>query len=278
MERIAANGAEFEVQTSGSGEPVLLIHGALIGADAYAALAGEDALSEYRLIRYNRRGYCGSTALNGPFSIADQARDAAAILRKLGIDRAHVAGHSFGALVALLLAHDEPNLVHSLVLAEPPLNAVPSAAAFGEAVTPVFQAYESGDRAGAVDMFCRMVAGDDYRERMRLPGAWFDQAVADLDGVLTVEFPSEEEWQLDGDFASRIRQPVLSVVGADSEVLFVESHQLVRELLPQARELVVPGCTHGLQIISPHDVAVGLAQFFATCPLPVGATNAGAQG
>ena len=61
MERISANGAEFEVEQAGTGEPLLLIHGSIIG-DAYEPLLSESALtSRYRLIQYHRRGFCGSS-------------------------------------------------------------------------------------------------------------------------------------------------------------------------------------------------------------------------
>jgi pimeloyl-ACP methyl ester carboxylesterase len=61
MERISANGAEFEVEEAGTGEPLLLIHGSIIG-DAYKPLLSESALtSRYRVIQYHRRGFCGSS-------------------------------------------------------------------------------------------------------------------------------------------------------------------------------------------------------------------------
>src|SRR5262245_13281783 len=96
MERVAVNGGELEVEVRGTGEPVLLIHGAHI-ADAYAPLLAESALTDrYRLIAYHRPGFAGSTRAPMGFSIAAQAADAAALLRHFGIGRAHIAGHSFG--------------------------------------------------------------------------------------------------------------------------------------------------------------------------------------
>ena len=45
MERISANGAEFEVEEAGTGEPLLLIHGSIIG-DAYKPLLSHIDLSD----------------------------------------------------------------------------------------------------------------------------------------------------------------------------------------------------------------------------------------
>ena len=54
-----ANAIEFEVR--GDGEPVLLIHGAIV-ADSFLPMMSQPVLSHYQLIRYRRRGYGRSDA------------------------------------------------------------------------------------------------------------------------------------------------------------------------------------------------------------------------
>ena len=122
---------EFEIVGSASGEPVVLIHGAFL-ATAYAPLCAEPLLAPYKLIRYHRRGYAGSSHPSGPASIARQAADCRALLAHLGVERAHVVGHSSGGAIALRLALDFPEVVHSLVLLEPALMDVPKGGAHGE--------------------------------------------------------------------------------------------------------------------------------------------------
>jgi pimeloyl-ACP methyl ester carboxylesterase len=96
MERARVDGTELEFEVRGAGEPVLLLHGALM-AEAYAPLCAEPVLnSRYRLVRIHRRGYAGSSRVRAPFSLAEQADDCRALLRYLGIERAHVVGHSSG--------------------------------------------------------------------------------------------------------------------------------------------------------------------------------------
>ena len=114
---LKAKGLEYE--TSGDGEAVLLIHGALI-ADSFLPLTREAALADrYRLIRYRRRGHGGSDPMPVGCSIEQQAQDALALLTHLGVARAHVIGHSGGGVIAVQLAIEAPSLVHSLVLLEP---------------------------------------------------------------------------------------------------------------------------------------------------------------
>ena len=150
-----------------------------------------------RLVRYHRRGYAGSSRVAAPFSIAQQAADCLALLRHLGIERAHVVGHSSGGIVALRLALDVPEVVHSLVLLEPALLDVPSGPQMGEVLGPVLQRYGAGDKEGAVDSFLRWAIGPDYRTWLdpTIPGA-YDQMVADADTFFGVELPSLQEWYL----------------------------------------------------------------------------------
>src|SRR5688572_20635451 len=149
MKRARVDGGELEFEVTGAGEPVLLIHGALI-AEAYAPLCAEPALnSRYRLVRIHRRGYGGSGPARAPFSLAEQADDCRALLRHLGIERAHIVGHSSGGVIALRLALDAPEVVHSLVLLEATLLDVPSGGLLFEALGPVVEQYGAGDTEGA---------------------------------------------------------------------------------------------------------------------------------
>ena len=103
-----------------------------------------------------------------------------------------------------------------------------------------------------------------------LPGA-FGQAVADADTFFRIELPALEQWSFTQAEAGRITQPVLSVLGADSQTLWpgwAEIHQRVQDWLPQAEAFVLKGATHGLQIIAPKGMAEGLAGFFTRHPLP----------
>ncbi len=121
MERLQVNGAAFEYQVQGNGEPVLLIPvGLVIDGLARPLFAEPELASRYRLIHYRRRGYAGSSLPSQPQTIAQQAGDAAAVLGHLEVNAAHVVGHSISALITLQLALDMPDLVHSLALLEPP--------------------------------------------------------------------------------------------------------------------------------------------------------------
>jgi pimeloyl-ACP methyl ester carboxylesterase len=272
MNRAQIGGRELEYEVRGAGEPIVLVHGSHI-ADAFAPFLEEPVLTErYQLLLYHRRGFAGSTHPDGPLSIVQQAADCRAVMRHLGVPRAHIVGHSYGGAIALQLALDAPEAVHSLALLEPALLIVPSAQQFMDAMGPVFQMYEAGNKTGAIDGFLQAVVGSEYRSVLDrvLPGA-FAQAVADADTFFRIELPALQQWRFTQAEAGHIMQPVLSVLGADSHTLWpgwVEVHQLVQAWLPQAEAFVLKGATHGLQIIDPKGMAEGLAGFFARHPLP----------
>lgn len=148
MNRARIDGAELEYEVRGDGEPVVLVHGSHI-ADAFAPLLAEPALTErYQLVMYHRRGFAGCTRAEGPLSIAQQAADCRALIQHLGVQRTHVVGYSYGGPIVLQLTLDTPEVVHSLSLLEPALMIVPSAQQFMEAVGPIAQMYEAGDKTG----------------------------------------------------------------------------------------------------------------------------------
>lgn len=170
MENHRVDGLSTAYEERGTGEPVVLIH-AGICADWFATLLDESALTgAHRLIRYHRPGYGDSEGSEGPVSVALLAEHCRALLRHLGIARAHVVGHSSGAVVALELALSHRDVVRSLVLLETALLAVPS----GPFAARALRRHADGDRAAAVDIWMRGVCGPDYREVFdaALPVRW----------------------------------------------------------------------------------------------------------
>jgi pimeloyl-ACP methyl ester carboxylesterase len=153
LERVRTDGAELAYEVSGTGESVVFIHGAFI-ADTFRPLLAESSLAgRYRLILYHRRGYVGSSRDDGPADVTQQAADCQALLRHLGVERAHIAGHSYGGCVALQLALDTPVMVGSLVLLEPGLMVGASAAGYREALARGAERYRAVGAAVAVEEF-----------------------------------------------------------------------------------------------------------------------------
>jgi pimeloyl-ACP methyl ester carboxylesterase len=119
--RPGLDGFELEFTTRGAGEPLLLVHGGLL-TGWFDLLSREAALLErYRLISYHRPGYGRSSIPSAAVSLEAQSWCCLALLRHLGVEKAHVVGHSIGGCIALQLALDAPDAVRSLALLEPPV-------------------------------------------------------------------------------------------------------------------------------------------------------------
>lgn len=270
MDIAQVNGVELEFELKGSGEPVLFIDP--IVPDAFLPLMSEPALTDrFSLIRYHKRGYGGSTHTSSPVSIADHAADAAALLDYLELRRAHVAGHSSGAAIALQLAVHRPQLVHTLVLLEPTLFTVPSASALFAKAGPSLEAYGAGEHEKAVLGFLSVVSGlepDACRAVMErhVPGG-LERTVRDADTAFGIELPALSAWQFGPQEASAIVQPVLSVLGSETDRLWVEVADLLQGWFPQIEKLTVMGVGHLLQMQQPEPVARGIADFWDRHPM-----------
>jgi pimeloyl-ACP methyl ester carboxylesterase len=264
MESANVNSVELEYEVIGAGEPVLLID--MLIADCFVPLLSEPALADrYQLIRYHKRGWVGSSHTPPPVSIGDHAADAAGLLDHLGVQRAHIAGHSTGASIGAQVALDHPEKVHTLTLLEPTLVSLPLGGAFLKAAGPVFEAYGSGDHSGAFAMFVAAASGLDWQEcrallEERIPGA-VTQSIKDADTFFGVELPALTEWTFGPEQAAAIRRPVLSVIGAETQPMWVEIAEFLRSTLPHVEECTIDGVGHLLHIQRPEPVAREMAKF-----------------
>jgi pimeloyl-ACP methyl ester carboxylesterase len=114
-------------------------------------------------------------------------------------------------------------------------------------------------------MFVAAASGLDWEEcrallEERIPGV-VTQSIKDADTFFGVELPALTEWTFGPEQAAAIRRPVLSVIGADTQPLWVEIAEFLRSSLPRVEELTVDDVGHLLQIQRPKPVARGMAEF-----------------
>lgn len=100
------------------GEKVILIHGFAGDLQSWM-MAGMELAKTYDVIAVDLPGHGGSTKSVGDGSIAGLARDLAGFMAELGINSAHLVGHSMGAAVAMELARQQPAASKSLTLIAP---------------------------------------------------------------------------------------------------------------------------------------------------------------
>lgn len=115
MAMAALNGAELWYQETGSGFPVIQIHGGGLG-HANFALATPRLSASFRVIDFDQRGYGRSSRPHQDYGMSGWADDIAALLDALNIPCAHVHGTSMGGMVAMNFAARYPDRVSRLVV------------------------------------------------------------------------------------------------------------------------------------------------------------------
>ena len=140
------DGTKLLARYSGSGSPVVLVHGALGDRESFALIEAPLA-ARHTVWVYSRRGRGGSG--DGPeYTLAREVEDVLAVLDAAG-GGAHLVGHSMGGLYALMAAAKAP-LLRSLVVYEPVVHLDRGDAAV---VGAVQSALEAGDHDHALELF-----------------------------------------------------------------------------------------------------------------------------
>ncbi len=116
---ISVNGRSLTYRETGSGPALILLHGIGSNSGSFENQLANLA-DRFRLIAWDAPGYGGSDplAIERP-APADYADHLAAALDALGIERADILAHSFGALVAAAFARRHPDRTGRLILSHP---------------------------------------------------------------------------------------------------------------------------------------------------------------
>lgn len=130
LEQIDVGEASLRVRRGGSGPPLLLLHGYPQTHMMWSKIAGELA-RDFTVVAPDLRGYGGSskpatTDDHEPYSKRAMARDAVALMARLGFAQFDVAGHDRGGRTAYRLALDHPQAVRRLSV----LDIIPTADAW----------------------------------------------------------------------------------------------------------------------------------------------------
>lgn len=265
MSRMSFEDVVLQYELRDGGDPVVMVHAAPFVSWYDPLVARMEGMGTLRYLRQLETTQAGSYR---PLSVEEDGQIALRLMEHVGWNRAHVVGHSYGALVALQMALHDPDKVASLALLEPAARGISRSKQVIAALEPVIAAYRSGDRVSAMELFLRHVGGEGYRESLdaALPRA-FDEAAEQADLFFQAEMAAVSNWSFGPGEASRIAQPVLNVVGADTVPRFVEAGQLVQTWFPDAERLEVPNAGHLLMVQNPGAVAAGLTDFFSRHPI-----------
>jgi pimeloyl-ACP methyl ester carboxylesterase len=114
-------------------------------------------------------------------------------------------------------------------------------------------------------MFMSRVSGPEWTAcrallEERAPGS-VAQAIEDAETFFGIELPSVTAWEFSAEQAAAIDQPVLSVLGAETEPLWGEIADFLRSSLPNVEDCTIDRVGHLLHIQRPEPVARRMAEF-----------------
>jgi pimeloyl-ACP methyl ester carboxylesterase len=231
----------------GQGPPLLLVHGDFLDGPTTWGAQIETLATHHRLIVPDRRGRGQSPKEPRPYTIDGDAADMLATADAVGVDRFHLCGQSYGAIVAIEVAVRAPERLLSLHLIEPPyLALLDDPAERGRMLVAVeifARARERGPERTVTD-FVTMLAGPEAAARLRARPVWAvmlreSQALAD------VEPPSNyPATALD---AVRLDVPVRVYRGGRSNPTFRRIAERLAARLPGAELVDVADAPHDVQ-------------------------------
>ena len=120
-ENININGVNHYIKKIGKGEPIIVLHGGPGLFHNYLVLGFEKLAEKYQIIFYDQRG-CGKTDFpkdTTSITIQNYVNDLEAIRKHLNIDKLNLAGHSWGAILAIDYAKQFPKHLKKLMLIAP---------------------------------------------------------------------------------------------------------------------------------------------------------------
>ena len=242
------NGVELHFDDTGSGQPLVLVHGGWTDRRRWDLVAPPLA-ERFRVVTYDRRGHSQSERPPGQGSVHEDVADLAALIESLSLAPAHVVGNSFGGSITLRLAAERPDLLKSLSVHEPPLFGLladdpafaPVLKATSDAMAGVIALLNSGDMEGGARQFMEMVLG---------PGAWAElkpeerETATNNAPTFLDESRDPESLTLDTDQLSSFTRPALLTVGSASPPFLPPVITCVAETIPHARQHTFEGAGH----------------------------------
>jgi pimeloyl-ACP methyl ester carboxylesterase len=243
--------APLNVVVWGGGERVVCVHGSLSWG-TFAFRAQRRLATSHSLILPDRRGY-GASAATGRADFSVDADDVAALLG----DGAHLVGHSYGAVVALLVAARRPQAVRTLTAVEPAaLSATRGDAAVEELIAALAGVQAAASSLGAAEFVVRFHEALGYRRGVDV----LEHPKLTSDGVRAAETTMTErppwEAEIPLDALARAGRPALIVSGrwdnlaAGEQALGRRAFGAVCETLTGAlgaRRVIIDGWAHGCQ-------------------------------
>jgi pimeloyl-ACP methyl ester carboxylesterase len=233
------DGTRIAFWRSGSGQPLVLVHGTTADHTRWARLLPE-LERDFTVYAIDRRGRGGSGD-SAEYSLDREAEDVASVIDAIG-EPVFLLGHSYGALCSLDAAL-LTGKVQRLILYEPPLPL--GAPIYPPGVPERIQALvDAGEREAALEVMMREVVRmpeHEFAVYRALP-AW--QVRVALAPTIPRELTIEKSYRFRPERFAAMQTPTLLLLGGDSPAFFRKAIEALDAALPNSRIAVMPGQQH----------------------------------
>jgi 3-oxoadipate enol-lactonase len=235
---------------SGSGRPLLLIHGYPLNRTLWRPQV-DGLIDTARVIAPDLRGHGESNASDEPFTVDQLADDLAELLDELGLtEPVVVGGLSMGGYVALAFYRRHQARVAGLILAATKAGADTEAGKANRDKAMAL-AREKGVEAIADSMLPKMLARDTYQSHPHLvQQARHMMASTPLGGVIG-DLTAMRDRPDSTEMLGGILEPVLVIHGQEDQLIPPSEAEAAFARLPNARLALVPGAGHLVNLEQP---------------------------
>jgi pimeloyl-ACP methyl ester carboxylesterase len=241
--------------SSGSGPPLVLVHGAANDHTSFALVVPHLEPS-FTVIAVDRRGRGASGDGTGDYSIEAEVGDVLEVVRDAGED-AVLVGHSYGALLALEAALELDGLPR-LALYEPPIG---GQLATEDRIEELERLDSEGRYEELLLSFLKQVSGmsDAQIDELRGTPSWDARLAAAP--TIPRELRAEAGWRFQPVRYARLRVPTLLLVGEQSPAWARRSTDAVSGALPDVLVRELQGQGHSATLYAPELLAGELTAF-----------------
>lgn len=253
------NGADLYYEVSGSGPPVVLLHGGLCHLRQWDDLV-EPLSRDHRVMSYDRRGHGRSSFPDVPYS---HAADLAGLRDALDLRSTDLVAVSAGVGVAVEFAIAEPRSARRLVLGAGTMGGYRHTAEFSTGIGAILQAGARGDRGHAAEL---LAAFAPLRVAAALPEVWPKVRAMMIDDYSFAHSRdgAPKPIPMSPSAAERVAAvaaPTLVVVGDQEMDSMVEHARFLARGIPSARLAVIPNADHMVTFEQPAELARLVTEF-----------------
>lgn len=233
--RVEVNGMQMYYETSGDGDPLIVLHGAYMNIQTMGEIIPVLARSR-QVIAVEMQGHGRTTDIDRPITYPDLADDVAAFMEAIDVEKADVFGYSMGAAVGLQLAIRHPEKVDRAALAS---------------VAYDFEGWHPDYRAFVPQIVPEMFVGTPMEDAYRELAADPDGFPVLVDKLIALEH-EPMAWE---DDVAALETPILIIQGDADIVDHAHTLEMFRLLgggamgdqgkpLPESRVAILPGTSH----------------------------------